>query len=185
MPNKPVIRSRRLINDTGIFRIEEMDLEFANGATRVYQRLLGSSRGAVMVVPLLDEKTVLLIREYTAGMERYELSFVKGRVEDGENLLDAANRELQEEVGYAAGRLDLIRSVTVAPGYLLHNTHIVLARNLYPKRLPGDEPEPIEVVPWKLDDLDALLLRDDFTESRSITAFYLAKELLAREKNHG
>lgn len=181
MPNKPVIRSRRAIKDTGIFRIEEMNLAFANGETRVYQRLLGSSQGAVMVVPLLDEETVLLIREYCAGMNRYELGFLKGRIESGEDLLDAANREMQEEVGYAASRLDLIRSVTVAPGYLFHKTHIVLARGLYPKQLPGDEPEPIEVIPWKLNDLDSLLLRDDFTESRSITAFYLIRELLARE----
>jgi len=181
MPNKPVIRSRRLINDTGIFRIEEMDLAFANGETRVYQRLLGSSRGAVMVVPLLDEETVLLIREYSAGMDRYELGFAKGRIEPEEDPLDAANREMQEEVGYTAGQLDLIRSVTVAPGYLLHTTHIILARNLSPRRLPGDEPEPIEVIPWNLNELDSLLLRDDFTESRSITAFYLTRELLARE----
>jgi ADP-ribose diphosphatase len=183
MPKKPVIRSRRSINDTGIFRIEEMDLEFSNGETRVYQRLVGPPRGAVMVVPLLDEKTVLLIREYTAGMDRYELGFVKGRIEAGEDLLEAANRELQEEVGYAAGRLDLIKSVSVAPGYLFHSTHIVLARSLYPERLPGDEPEPIEVVPWRLDDLESLLLREDFTESRSITALYLTMDLLARE-NH-
>jgi ADP-ribose diphosphatase len=180
MPNKPVIRSRQLVNDTGIFRIEEMELEFANGETRAYQRLLGSSQGAVMVVPLLDEETLLLIREYSAGMDRYELGFVKGRIERGEDPLDAANREMQEEAGYAARQLDLVRSVTVAPGYLFHSTHIVLARDLYPKRLPGDEPEPIEVIPWKLDNLDSLLLRDDFTEARSIAAFYLIREMLAR-----
>jgi len=183
MSKKPVIRSRRSIKDTGIFRIEEMDLEFSNGETRLYQRLVGSSRGAVMVVPLLDEKTVLLIREYSAGMDRYELGFTKGRVEAGEDLLEAANRELREEVGYAARQLDLIKSVSVAPGYLFHSTHIVLARNLYPARLPGDEPEPIEVVPWRLDDLESLKLREDFTESRSITALYLTMDLLARE-NH-
>ena len=181
MPNKPIIRSRRFFKDTGIFRIEEMDLEFANGETRVYQRLLGSPQGAVLVVPLLDDETLLLIREYTAGMDRYELGFVKGRIEPGESLPDAANRELQEEVGYAARQLEPVRTVTVAPGYLLHHTHIVLARDLYPNRLPGDEPEPIEVIPWKLDNLNSLLQRDDFTESRSIAAFYLIRELLARE----
>ena len=181
MPNNPITRSRRSINNTGIFRIEEMDLKFSNGETRVYQRLLGSPQGAVMVVPLLDDETVLLIREYTAGMDRYELGFVKGRIEAGEDLLEAANREMQEEVGYAAKRLDLVKSVTVAPGYLFHSTHIVLARSLYLSRLPGDEPEPIEVIPWKLDELDSLLLKDDFTESRSIAAFYLVRELLARE----
>ncbi|MCP4284469.1 MAG: ADP compounds hydrolase NudE [Gammaproteobacteria bacterium] len=181
MPNKPTTHSRRPIGDTGVFRVEEMDLEFSNGETRVYQRLLGTPQGAIMVVPLLDSETVLLIREYTAGMERYELGFVKGRIEAGEEVLEAANREMQEEVGYAARQLELIKSVTVAPGYLFHTTHIVLARSLYPKRLAGDEPEPIDVIPWRLDDLDSLLLREDFTESRSITAFYMVRELLERE----
>ena len=181
MPNKPIIRSRRKINDTGIFRIEEIDLEFDNGNTRRYQRLLGSPQGAVMVVPLLDHETLLLIREYCAGMDQYELGFVKGRIENGEEPLDAAVREMQEETGYAAKRLEWVKSVTLAPGYLFHQTHIVLARDLYPKPLPGDEPEPIEVVPWKLDQLDSLLKRDDFTEARSIVAFHLVRELLASE----
>ncbi|MCB1849247.1 MAG: ADP compounds hydrolase NudE [Gammaproteobacteria bacterium] len=181
MPNKPIIRSRRKINDTGIFHIEEIDLEFDNGNTRRYQRLLGSPQGAVMVVPLLDHETLLLIREYCAGMDQYELGFVKGRIENGEEPLDAAVREMQEETGYAAKRLEWVKSVTLAPGYLFHQTHIVLARDLYPKPLPGDEPEPIEVVPWKLDQLDSLLKRDDFTEARSIVAFHLVRELLASE----
>jgi len=185
MPNKPVTRSRRLINDTGIFRVEEMELEFANGETRVYQRLLGSPRGAVMVIPLLDDATVLLIREYAAGMDRYELGFVKGRIEPEEELMAAADREMQEEVGYAARRLELIKSVSVAPGYLLHSTHIVLARDLHPKRLAGDEPEPIEVIPWRLDNFNALLRRDDFTDARSIAALFLIRELLADEQKQG
>jgi hypothetical protein len=51
-----------------------------------------------------------------------------------------------------------------------HQTHLVLARDLYEERLPGDEPEELEVVPWKLDALDQLILREDFSEGRSIAA---------------
>jgi ADP-ribose diphosphatase len=57
---------------------------------------------------------------------------------------------------------------------------VVLARDLYPDRLPGDEPETIEVVPWRLDDLEGLLARGDFTEARSIAAFYRVRELLLK-----
>jgi len=69
----------------------------------------------------------------------------------------------------------------VAPGYLFHTTHIVLARDLYPRRLEGDEPEPIEVVPWKISQLDRLLQRDDFTEARSIAALYMVRDKLTAE----
>ena len=73
--------------------------------------------------------------------------------------------------------------MTLAPGYLRHVTHVVLARDLYPSPLPGDEPEPIEVVRWPLADLGGLCARPDFTEARSIAALYRVRELLARESS--
>ena len=178
MSRSPRIRDRQVIASTRVFRVEQLDLEFANGARRRYERLLGGERGAVLVVPLLDAQTLLLIREYAAGTGCYELAFPKGRIEAQENVLESANRELREEIGYAAERLELMRTVALAPGYIQHQTHLVLARELYPSRLPGDEPEPIEVVPWRLTDLDALLARDDFNESRSLLALFLGLRTL-------
>lgn len=178
MPTKPRIEARRRLAHTGVFKIEEVDLVFANGQARCYQRIVGSPQGAVLVVPLLDRETLLLIREYAAGTDRYELAFPKGHIEAGEDPLQAANREIQEETGYAAKRLERIAGVTIAPGYLSHTTHVVLAQDLYPRRLAGDEPETIEVVPWRLDQLERLLSRDDFTEARSIAAFFMVRERL-------
>ena len=66
------------------------------------------------------------------------------------------------------------------PPYFSHVTDIILAEDLYPQRLDGDEPEPIDVVPWSLSQLDELLLREDCTEARSIAALYMARDLLAR-----
>jgi ADP-ribose diphosphatase len=60
-----------------------------------------------------------------------------------------------------------------------HHTHIVLASDLYEKKLPGDEPEPIEILYWSVDKLDDLLNNDEFTEARSIAALYLLKNRLA------
>ena len=54
----------------------------------------------------------------------------------------------------------------------------MLARDLYAERLPGDEPEELEVVPWKLDALHELILREDFSEGRSIAALFIAREWL-------
>jgi ADP-ribose diphosphatase len=57
--------------------------------------------------------------------------------------------------------------------------HAVLAQELYPERLQGDEPEELEVVPWKLADLHTLIARNDVTEGRSIAALFMAREYLA------
>ena len=176
--SKPKIRATRTAARTRLFHVQEVDLEFSNGTIAQYERLQGSGRGAVLIVPLLDEETVLLIREYAVGLERYELGFPKGKIDSGENMLEAANRELQEEVGYAARQLEHIQSLTLAPGYLSHTTHIIMACDLYESSAEGDEPEQLEVVPWKLEALDELLLRDDFTEARSLAAMYMVRDRL-------
>jgi len=161
-----------LVAQTRIFRVEQVDLAFSNGNRRCFERIIGG-RESVLVVPLLDARTLLLAREYATGTDRYELGFPKGIVESGEDPLEAAGREIREEIGFGARDLRVIRKVSVAPGYIQHETHLVLARDLYREQAQGDEPEPIQVVSWDLDELDALLERDDFTEARSIAALFL------------
>ena len=108
----------------------------------------------------VDAATVLLVREYAAGLHRYELGLVKGRIDAGETPLQAADRELKEEAGYGARRLEVVRTLSLAPVYMSHETTVVLARELYPERLPGDEPEELEVVPWPLASIGELALRE-------------------------
>jgi ADP-ribose diphosphatase len=165
-------------HDAGPYRMERLDLEFGNGERRRYERLHGRGHGAVAVVPMLDDETVLLVREYAAGVHRYELGLVKGRIDAGETPLQAADRELKEEAGYGARDLQVLRSLSLAPTYMSHQTHLVLARDLYPERLPGDEPEELEVVPWKLADLHELILLEDFSEGRSIAALFIVRDWL-------
>lgn len=176
MRRKPEILHRHTLAKTRLFHIEQLELRFANGTETSYERLVSPASGAVLVVPMLDDETLLLIREYGAGMDRYELSFPKGRIESGEELLAAANRELMEEVGHGAKQLRHIRTMTLAPGYIGHQTHVVLAQQLYPHKMEGDEPEEVEVVPWRLAHINELLQRDDFTEARSIAALFLIRE---------
>jgi ADP-ribose diphosphatase len=162
----------------GFYKAEQLDLEFSNGERRQFERMLARGHGAVVVVPMLDDQTVLLVREYAAGVHRYELGLVKGRIDAGETALEAADRELKEEAGYGARRLDALRQMTLAPTYMNHQSWLVVARDLYPEKLPGDEPEEMEVVPWKLDALHELMLRDDFSEGRSLAALFIAREWL-------
>ena len=179
MRKPPKIRKKRIVAQTRMFCVEELDLEFDNGIHASYERLQPNYRAAVLVVPVQDDgETVLMIREYAAGVHRYELALPKGRIEHGEDLLQAANRELMEEVGYGANRLTHLKTFTVAPGLTGHLTEVVLARDLYPQKQQGDEPEEIEVVPWSLSELDQLIQQDDCTEARSIAALYIAKDKL-------
>lgn len=179
MAKQPTIHRVKTLAESRLFSIEALELEFSNGQAVEYERLRSRGAGAVLVVPMLDEHTVLMIHEWAAGTERYELGLPKGRMEPGEAILDAANRELKEEIGYGAQRLTHLTTLTLAPGYMGHSTHIVLAQQLYEERLPGDEPEPIEVTPWQLNDIPGLLARDDFSEARSLAALFLTQQHLS------
>ena len=179
MPKPPIIHATRDVADSRFLRFEQVDLEFSNGERRTYERMKPGGLGAVIIVPLLDAETVLLVREYGVGLERYELGLPKGRLDPGETAEQGADRELKEEVGYGARRLTPLHTLSLSPSYMSHVAHVVLAQDLYPERLEGDEPEPLDVVPWKLADLHALVARDDVTEGRSIAALFMAREYLA------
>ncbi len=180
---KPRIKAQRQIAKTQIFEVESLDLEFSNGEKRTFERLVAGTNGAVMIVPVLEEKFLLLIREYSAGTHDYQLAFPKGLMETGETIEQAANRELMEEVGYGANKFTPMKQMTLAPGYLTHRMNLVLAESLYPAKRQGDEPEALEVVKWPIADIDQIIEQPDFTEARSVAALFLAKQMIKTVKD--
>jgi ADP-ribose diphosphatase len=179
MAAKPEIVASRTVAESALFTIEEVDLRFADGTKVRFEKLRNRGFGAVMVVAVTDEGHVLLVSEYGAGVDRYELQLPKGRVEPDEDPLAAANRELREEAGFAAETLEPVTGLTLAPGYLGHTTQVILARGLYAAPLPGDEPEAPQLVAWPLDDLAMLCERSDCTEARTLAALYIVRDRLA------
>ena len=176
----PDITGQRQVAKSHLFTIEQIDLTFSNGEKRQYERMLGSGNGAVMIVPLLNPETLLLVREYCAGTHSYQLGFPKGLIDAGEKAEQAANRELKEEILYGAKQLELLTELMMAPAFFNAKMSIFVATDLYASTLPGDEPEPLEVVPWPIEDYKGLLSQPDFTEARSIAALML---LIDQQKN--
>nr|WP_086938391.1 ADP compounds hydrolase NudE [Thaumasiovibrio occultus] len=176
---KPTILEKQVVAESQLFKIESLSLRFANGAERVYERMKPSGRHAVMIIPVTEQGDLLLVREYAAGTENYELGFAKGLIDPGESAEEAANRELKEEIGFGARSLLPLKEVILAPGYFSSRMTLFLARDLYPEQLEGDEPEPLQVVKWPLAQADELLTHADFAEARSIVGLMLAQKALA------
>ncbi|MEX0730761.1 MAG: ADP compounds hydrolase NudE [Aquisalimonadaceae bacterium] len=179
MTRKPQTLQTKTLARTRFFHVEAVNLRFANGVEVEYERVCsGLDVDAVLIVPMLADGTVLLIREYAAGTDRYELCLPEGRLEQGENCIEAANRELREEAGYSARSFVFLQQLSIAPSYLSHATQVILAQDLHPDDLQGDEPEALEVVPWPIRELPALLAKAELTEARTIAALFLALEHL-------
>lgn len=176
----PTVLSEEIVATSRLFTVQSQSLEFSNGTQVVYERLLGNPNGAVLIIPMLDSETMLLIREFGHGVGRYELGFPKGKIDPGETWKEASIRESQEEVGYLPEEVKLLDSVSLAAGYMTHHTHIVMATGLKPQVAEGDEPEPLEVVPWKIEDWPELLKHPDFSEGRA----YAALMLILKELEH-
>ncbi len=168
----PIIHNKKELFASDLFKIEALELTFSNGNTRTYERIAPKSdeHTAVLIVPMFDNDTVLLIKEYSSGVEDYTLGFPKGAIDQGEDLYQAADRELMEEAGFTAKHYTYLKDVYLSPNYMKQHISLVVAEGLSAKAAQGDEPEDLEVVPWKLSDIDALITHPQFIECRSFAA---------------
>lgn len=173
----PILLNKKTLAETRVFTVEQTRMRFSNGHEQTFEKISGRHPGAVMILPMLDAETFLVIREYAPALGDYFLGFPKGAMDQGEDPLVSANRELMEETGYGANELIHLAKWSLSPAYFSAMMDIVLAKDLYPKKLEGDEPEPIEVIPWKIKDIPNLLSHPEFHESRSVAAALLLEKM--------
>ena len=169
----PLIRKIQTIAQSRFFTIEALHLSFSNGVERVYERLPAVGQPGVIVVAINDNDELLLIREYAAGFHEFQLTLPKGAADPGESLEAAAARELAEEAGFGAKDVHFVKRLSIAPGHMGFTINVVMATDLYVRDIPGDEPEPPELVLWPLAKIDELLDHEEFYEARAIAALTL------------
>jgi ADP-ribose diphosphatase len=160
----PKILKQKSIFKSKLFDIKQADIEF-NGITMKYEIISGTGSGAVMVVPFI-ENDIIFIKEYAAAIDDYMITFPKGKIDKGETIEEAANRELQEEVGYKSKEIKLIKKLYLAPGYIDHMTYVMVAKDLSVSSLSGDEPEELEVIRVHRDDVINFLDKNEIIDSR-------------------
>jgi ADP-ribose diphosphatase len=174
----PKVIASQWLSHTKLFHVEELQLEFSNGVERTYERLNPGFDQAVMVVPVLDQHTLVMVREYGAGLGKYYWSFPKGAIDKGETPEQAASRELKEEAGYGVSNLEPLLKLALSPSYMGNQMTILLGQDLYPASLEGDEPEPMEVKRLSWAEVEAMIASGEIYEAYAVAAFYRAKALL-------
>lgn len=135
----------------------------------------------VLAVPVQPDGTVILIQEPKGYDGELTLLLPSGSVKPEEDPLLAMNRELQEEIGYAAARLDYLGTAQPWVKYLTCNCRIYVARDLTPSRLQGDELHTIVSETVALDSFETLIETGRLRDATSIAALYMARRFLAGE----
>ena len=164
----PKIIKQSRIFKSKLFTINEAQIKFGKRVVK-YEIIAGTGCGAVLIIPILDD-SVLFIKEYAAGVDDYMITLPKGKIDDDENIYEAANRELQEEVGYKSENIQFIQKIYLAPGYISHITHMMVADNLKQSSLAGDEPEALEVHKVQISEINSFLKDHKIIDSRVFAA---------------
>lgn len=176
----PKLDKERILFQNKLFTIKEVEVSFDSGEKQIHQFV--EKTDTALVVPLTEKGTVIFVREYFTAIDQYELNLPKGKVEQALSPEETANKELQEEIGYKAEKLDKLAVLTMAPSYYTQKAHVFLARNLVPGSLAGDEIVPPEQMEYPLADFEELIDAGTLRESRCIAALYLVRRFLAKNK---
>jgi ADP-ribose pyrophosphatase len=157
--------------------IREDIAEMPNGKTTVYGVV--ECGHCVGVLPFLDIQHVVLVRQYRYVFnenDRWEMP--TGGVKPGETFLDAAHRELCEEVGYDAKKLDSISTYYTSKSILHEIAHLYIGKKLKQTQVPPDETEFLEVGTFPIDQVLEMVLDSEIRDSMTIIAVLFAARQL-------
>tara|TARA_B100002019_G_C21150746_1_gene538106 strand:+ start:112 stop:636 length:525 start_codon:yes stop_codon:yes gene_type:complete len=164
----PKILKKSSLYKSKLFNINEAKIEFHN-ETLTYEIISGTGSGAVLIIPIIDNK-IIFIKEYAAAVDDYMLTLPKGKIDSNETIYQAADRELQEEIGFKSNKMKFIKEIYLAPGYIDHVTYMMLAESLKPSSLIGDEPEDLEIIQVEIPRISTFLEKNKIIDSRVYAA---------------
>ena len=129
--------------------------------------------GAAAVVPLKDNGTVVLIKQFRHAAGGFIYEIPAGKLHPGEDPMHCAARELEEEIGYVAGRLELLTSILTAPGFTDEVIHIYKATGMTAGRQQLDRDEVLEVLEISLEEAIKMIKAGTIRDAKTIVGLRL------------
>jgi ADP-ribose pyrophosphatase len=131
-------------------------------------------------LPLFADGSVTLVRQYRHPAEKELLEIPAGRMEDGEDPAECALREIEEEIGYLAGRMEKLSEFYSTPGFCQEKLFVYLATELQPTRQSLDHDEDLRIVRLPLEEALALTHSGGIEDSKTIIALLLVQQRLGK-----
>ncbi len=184
MTSEPLIErvaTTRRIYEGRIVRLREDTAELADGRT-VLREVVEHTEVAA-IVPVDSDGNIILVRQYRLPAREALLEIPAGGAEDSEGIEEAAQRELREETGYRAGRLERLCGFFVSPGYCTEFIHVFLAADLVEDPTDGDPDEVIALERMPLADATRLIDAGEIKDGKSIIGLLLASQRIGNKSS--
>lgn len=166
----------KIISSQKVFsgRVFNVTVDTVQQGELTYQREVVHHHGSAVILPIFDDGTVMLVRQYRHPAVRYLLEAPAGTLGEGERPDEGAARELQEELGLTAGRLEKLSEFFVSPGFCEEKMWVFLATELTQGAQQLDEDEILDVVRLPLADALEMITSGEIQDAKTIIALILA-----------
>ncbi len=154
-----------------VLKLDRDTVELPNG--QIAELEIIRHPGASAVVPLKDDGNVVLIRQLRHAASGFIYEIPAGKLDHQEDPKICAARELEEEIGYRAGHLELLTSIWTAPGFTDEVIYIYRGTDLKPGRQQLDRDEVLEVVEWSLEKAIAGIQDGTIRDAKTIIGLQL------------
>ena len=138
--------------------------------------------GGVALAAVTSEGKLVMVRQYRKAAEKAILEVPAGKIEKGEDHRLTAERELKEETGYSAGKIEFITSFFSSIGYSTEVIYLYFATDLTPGETDFDDNESIEILEYELPKLKEMILNGEIEDAKTIAAILLVESITEREK---
>jgi len=167
----PKILDSRKIFDGRVFKVT---VDTVREGELTYQREVVHHHGSAVILPVHDDGTVVLVRQYRHPAVRYLLEVPAGTLNDGERPEMGAARELEEELGLIAGRMEKLSEFFVSPGFLEEKMWVYLATELAEGKQRLDEDELLDIVRLPISDALEMISSGEIQDAKTIISLMLA-----------
>lgn len=166
----------QIISSQKVFagRVFSVTVDTVREGELTYQREVVHHGGSAVIVPVFDDGTVALVKQYRHPAVRYLLEVPAGTLADGERPDHGAERELQEELGLSAGRMEKLTEFFVSPGFCEEKMWIYLATELVQGKQRLEEDEVIEVVRLPVPEALEMITSGEIQDAKTIIGLMLA-----------